>query len=183
MKPLAANRQRWLAIIAGAGALLLITDRLVFTPLGNIWQAHDAEIAQLHRSIANGKAVIKRAEQTKRTWIEMQGGTLAKEVAQAEQDLISSFDLWGKASNIELGSINPQWKRGATDRYSLLECRLDATGSLPALSRFMYELELSPLALRVDSLELTTRDENGKKIALSIVVSGLRLAPLDGIHL
>ena len=49
------NRQRWLLIIAGAGLLLLILDRIIFTPLGNAWQAHAAEIAQLQQSVANGR--------------------------------------------------------------------------------------------------------------------------------
>ena len=109
----------------------------------------------------------------------MQSGALPRDAAQAEQDLISAFDRWGRSSNIELGSIKPQWKRGATDRYSLLECRVDATGTLPALTRFLYELELSPLALRVDSVELTTRDDNGRKLGLNLVVNGLRLVPLE----
>jgi hypothetical protein len=173
------NRQRWLLIIAGAGLLLLILDRIIFTPLGHAWQAHAAEIVQLQQSVANGRAVIARASQTQRVWAEMQAGALPKDAAQAEQDLISAFDRWGRTSNIELGSIKPQWRRGATDHYSLLECRVDATGTLPALTRFLYELELSPLALRVDSVEFTARDDNGQKLGLSLVVNGLRLVPLE----
>jgi hypothetical protein len=93
--------------------------------------------------------------------------------------VISAFDRWGRANNIELGGIRPQWKRGGTDRYSLLECRVDATGTLSTLTRFMYELERSPLALRVDSVEVTSRDDYGQKLTLGLVVSGLRFSPLE----
>lgn len=174
-----SKRQRLLLLVAAAGLCLLALDRVLFTPLGQVWQAHRTEINALQLSLTNGRSLVDRAGQLQRSWAAMQSGALPKESAQAEQDLISAFDRWGRASGVELGSIRPQWKRGATDRYSLLECRVDATGAMPAMNRFLYELERSPLALRVDSLELTARDDRGQKIGLSLVVTGLRLAPLE----
>ena len=173
------ERQRWLVIIAGAGVLMLILDRIVFTPLTNTWQAHAAEIVQLQKSVANGRSLIARAGQLDRVWSQMQANVLPKEPAQAEQVLIAAFDRWGRANNIELGSIRPQWKRGVTDRDSLLECRVDATGTLATLSQFMFELERSPLPLHVESVEVTARDDFGQKLTLALVVSGLRLSPLE----
>ena len=180
MTPNPSKRQNWLVIIAGLGLLVLVLDRVIFTPVGHVWQIHAAEIVQLRQSIANGRSMSAHASETRRAWTEMQSEALPKDAAQAEQDLITAFDRWGHASNIELGSIKPQWKRGATEHSSLLECRVDATGTLPALTRFLYELELSPLALRVDSVELTARDDNGQKLGLSLIVNGLRLVPLEG---
>jgi hypothetical protein len=110
----------------------------------------------------------------------MVDGALDKDPAKAEQDLISAFDAWSRASNAELNSIKPQWKRGANSKYSLLECRVDASGSLATLTRFLYEVEKSPLALRIDSIELTARDDFGQKLTLGLLVSGLRLTPLEG---
>ncbi|MFI5338115.1 MAG: hypothetical protein ACHQ5A_15105, partial [Opitutales bacterium] len=147
-----SQRQRLLLIVAGAGLLLLILDRILFTPLGHLWQAHAVEIGQLQGAVSNGRSVIARASQTRQVWSEMQHTAMARDAAQAEQDLITAFDRWGRDNSIDLGSIKPQWKRGADDRSSLLECRVDATGTLPALSRFLYDLESSPLALRVDSV-------------------------------
>jgi hypothetical protein len=129
--------------------------------------------------VDKGRGSIERGPRTQATWADMEKNALPKDPAQAEQDVISAFDRWSRANNIELGSIRPQWKRGATDKYSLLECRVDATGSLSTLSRFLYELEQSPLALRVDSVELSSRDDYGQKLTLGLVVSGLRFSPLE----
>jgi hypothetical protein len=175
-----SNRQRLLMILAGAAVLLLVLDSLVLTPLTKGWQTRRAEISRLQKNVTEGRSMIERADRTRVLWAEMQAQALPKEAAKAEQDLITAFDRWGRATNIELGSIKPQWKRGATDRYSQLECRVDATGSLATLSRFLYEVENSTLALRVDSVELTSRDELGQKLTLGLLVSGLRLAPLEG---
>lgn len=180
MKLNPSNRQRLLVIVTAAALLLLILDRIVFTPLGANWRARATEIARLQKNVTEGRGVIARAARTRALWAEMQSQSLPKEPAQAEQDLVSAFDRWGRMSNIELGSIKPQWKRGASNRNSQLECRVDASGSVTTLSRFLFEVEKSPLALRIDSVELTSRDEYGQKLTLGLLVSGLRLAPLEG---
>lgn len=176
-------RQRLLAIIVGVGVVLLVLDRAVIDPLLNTWRAHAAEIVKLETSVREGRGLIARQAQLERNWAEMQANALPKDPAQSEQDVLSAFDRWAQANRIEIGSIRPQWKRGSdrasADRYSVLECRVDATGNLGALTRFLYELERSPLALRVESLEMSSRDDNGGKITLGLVVSGLRLTPLE----
>ena len=182
MKLNSQNRQTVLLVVVGIGIGLLILDSLVLTPLTKTWEAHSAEIARLKKDVARGRGVIEQQSRINRVWKEMQDGALPKDPGQAEQDLITAFDSWGRANNIELGSIKPQWKRG-TDRYSTLECRVDATGSITTLSRFLYELEKSPLALRVDAVELTSRDDGGNKLTLGLVVSGLRMTPLEGTQL
>lgn len=172
-------RQRLLAIIAGVAVALLVLDSWVLGPLLNTWRTHATEITKLETSVREGRALIAIGPNLERSWSDMQKNSLPKDPAQAEQDVLSAIDRWGQANRIELGSIRPQWKRGLNERYSLLECRVDATGNLGALTRFLYELERSPLALRVDSLEMSSRDDNGGKITLGLVVSGLRLVPLE----
>lgn len=174
------NRQRLLLVAAGIGLLLLVGDSLVLSPLTKTWQARSAEIARLQKNVTEGHGIIERADRTRKLWAEMQTQALPKDPAKAEQDLITAFDRWGRAAGIELGSIKPQWKRGAAPRYSQLECRVDASGTLATLSRFLYEVEKSPLALRIDAVEFTARDEQGQRLTLGLLVSGLRLVPLEG---
>ena len=174
-----ANRQRVLVIATVVAVALLIGDRVLFTPLTNLWRARSTDITRLEKNVGEGRSLLAHAGQIQATWAQMQAHALPKDAAQAEQQMISAVDTWGKASAVELGSIKPQWKRGASPRYSLLECRVDATGSLDRLTHFLYELENSPLALRVDAIELTARDPFGQKLSLGVLVTGLRLAPLE----
>lgn len=173
------NRQRLLMFAAGAAVLVLILDSLVFTPATKAWQKRAAEITRLQKSVTEGRGMIARAQSTQGQWTKMQSEALPDDPSKAEQDLVTALDGWGRSCSIEIGSIKPQWKRGATSRYSLLECRIDATGTLNSLSRFLFEVEKSPLALRVDSIELTSRDDSGYKLSLGLLVSGLRLSPLE----
>jgi hypothetical protein len=174
------KRQRVLILVAGTGVLLLVLNQILITPLGDLWQARSDEIRKLNESVTSGEGLIARAAQTRRVWAEMQSGSLAKDQAQSEYDVISAVVGWGRTSGVQIGSIKPVWKHGATESYSLLECRLDATGTLASLSRFLYELERSPLALRADAVELMSRDDTGQSLTLGLTITGLRLAPLEG---
>ena len=57
----------------------------------------------------------------------------------------------------------------------MLNCRVEIGGSLGTLSRYLYELEKSPLAVRVDGVELNARDKEGQQLTLGLEVSGLAL--------
>lgn len=173
------NRQKLLVVVAGVAVGLLVLDRVLITPLINTYKAHSLEIVKLRKSVFDGRNTTARGPQTERIWTEMGANALPKDQAQAEQTVIGAIDSWSKANNIEISGFRPQWKRGVAERYSLLECRIDAIGTLQSLTRFMYELEHSPLALRVESVEITSRDDSGSKLGLGLIVSGLRLAPLE----
>ena len=60
-------------------------------------------------------------------------------------------------------------------RSSMLECRADAIGSMDALTRFLYEVEKDPLALRLEAIEITSHDNDGQQLSLALQVSGLLL--------
>jgi hypothetical protein len=80
---------------------------------------------------------------------------------------------------VELTGLRPRWRKASANDASLLECRLDATGPFPAVVRLLGELEKSPLALRVESIELTSRDDSGQRLSLALSVTGLRFSPLE----
>jgi hypothetical protein len=173
------NRQRLLLIIAGIGIGLLILDSVIIEPLGSTWADHAAEIVKLRADVADGHNLLARGPRLLQTWADMQRGALPRDQAQSEHDVISGFEAWSRTSGVELGAVKPVWKHGATDAYSVLELRVDATGPLGSLSRFIYELERAPLALRVESIELISRDDSGQRLTLSLIVTGLKLSPLE----
>lgn len=173
------KRQKLLVFLALGVVAIFAADKLVLTPLSNSWKARTDAIAELRKSIAAGRSTVEREQLTSRRWNDMRKNTLPMNASAAEQQVLQSFDKWSRDSRISVSSVRPQWKRGASDDHSLLECRVDATGSLSALSRFLYEVEKSPLALKVEAIELATRDTTGQQLTLGLLVSGLRLAPME----
>jgi len=52
---------------------------------------------------------------------------------------------------------------------------VEASGNLGTLSRFLYDIEKDPMALKLESVELSTRDNTGQQLTLDLQISGLVL--------
>lgn len=168
------NRQQLLVILAATGAALLIGDKLVLTPLTAGWQARSKQIAELTKQVKQGSLLVSRDSIIRDRWDQMRNSTLPEDVSAAENEVLRAFERWSQESRINISSIKPQWKR-AGDDYMTLECRADAFGTIEALTRFLYEVEKDPLALRVEAVEIAARDNDGQQLSVGLQVSGLQL--------
>ena len=52
---------------------------------------------------------------------------------------------------------------------------MEATGNLRTLTQFLYDIEKDPLALKLESVELSARDTGGQQLTLGLQISGLVL--------
>ena len=168
------NRQQLLGILAIAALIILAGDRIIRGPLMQSWKARAERVAHLQALVARGTSLLERETIDRPQWDGMRTNTLAQEVSTAESELLRAFDNWSRKSGVSISGIRPQWKRGADD-FATLECRADASGDLASLTRFLYELERDRLGVKVDGLELSTRDNQAQQLTLGLQVSGLQL--------
>jgi hypothetical protein len=68
----------------------------------------------------------------------------------------------------------PQWKNDSTN-YMTLNCRVEATGTLGALSQFIYSIERDPMAMKPNSVELTASSSADQQLTLGMEISGLTI--------
>lgn len=169
------NRQQLLLILAISTLALLAGDRLVLGPLLGFWKDRSADLAQLRKDVNEGAVLVDRETVLRKRWEQMQTHTFTNEASGAENEMLKAFDRWSRDSHISVTSIKPQWRRADED-YLTLDCRVDASGGLDGLTRFLYEIEKDPLALKVDIIEITSRDEHGSQLSLGLQVSGLLLS-------
>ena len=116
--------------------------------------------------VYNGKGgfeiTTSKGEETALFIFDGEGGTIA---------------AWAQDSGATVTGITPQWKNDTTN-YLTLNCRVEATGDLGTLSRFVYDIEKGPLGLKLDSVEFSTHDNFGQQLTLGLQVSGLALTTL-----
>lgn len=174
-----SNRQQLLGVLAIAAVALLVGDRLVFTPLVRLWKERSAQIVQLKRSVEQGSQLLERDRAIRERWEHMRTNTLSSEISVAQNQVLRAFDRWSQESRLGVNNIKPQWKRFEAE-YATLECRVDASGSLPEIARFLYEIEKDSLGFRVDLIEITSRDDRGQQLNLGLLVSGLQLNQVAG---
>jgi len=151
-----------------------VGDHLVFSPLVKSWKARSAEIAKLKDSVDRGTRLLGSEKTIRARWEQMSTNALSSNMSVAEDQVLKAFARWASASRVTLSSIHPQpsGRRSANDLVTL-ECRADYVGSLADLTSFLYQVDKDPLAVKVDLVELTARDKEGKQLTLGLQVSGL----------
>lgn len=170
------NRQQLLIIVAGVAFGLLLGDSLVFSPLVKLWKSRSTRIVDLGKQVKNGEELLRRETILQSRWSHMQENTLTNSPSMAEQQVLAAFDKWSQDARISVNSITPQWKRDNED-YQTLECRVDASGTVGTLGRFLFNIEKDPMALRIESVEITARDKDGQQLSMGLQLSGLVLNP------
>jgi len=172
------NRQQLLTIAAIAVVAFFAADKLILSPLGDLWQQRSKRIADLRKKVEDGNQLVKHEQSWRGRWDQMKRNTLANNPSIAEQQVLGAFDRWSQKNRVSITSISPQWKHD-TDEYTTLQCRVEAAGSLNAVSRFLYDIEKDPMALKLEIVELRSRDNDGQQLELGLQISGLVLTPQE----
>jgi hypothetical protein len=172
------NRQDFLVALAIGAVALFVAVNFILTPLAGWWSTRSAQIKDLSTKLKDGRGLISREAAIRSHWADMQAGSLPANSSLAEQQLLKAFDNWRNNTGAELSSITPQWKSDSTN-YMTLSCRVELGGSLGTLSRYLYDVERGPLALRVDTVELNAHDNMGQQLTLGLDVDGLALTLPD----
>ncbi len=170
------NRQQFLLVAAIAVVALLAGDRLVLSPLLNAWSGRAKRITELRKQLTQGTMLVQREQSIRSRWQQMSRDTLPADASAAEQQVFRAIDSWAQSSGVAISAITPQWKRDSDD-YQTFECRVDASGDLGKLSRFLHSVERDPMALKLQLVELGARDKEGQVLSLGLQLSGLVLTP------
>jgi len=169
------NRQRLLTILTLTAIGLLVLDKIVTPPLTKLWDDHSKRIVSLQTQVKEAETLRRSKESLRSRWVQIQSSALTNDTTLAEQQLFTGLNRWSQMSGIRIDNIVPQWKPGGDLSYKTLECSVDASGGIDRLSEFLYQLETDPMALKVQSMEMTSKDSNGSVIGLNVRISGLVL--------
>ncbi|MGH7952747.1 MAG: hypothetical protein ACREFE_12640 [Limisphaerales bacterium] len=168
------NRQQFLIVLTLVALGLYAGNWLVFEPAVKFWKSREANVAELRQQVSAGKILVRREEIVRNRWAQMRTNALPNSASQSEQQVLKAFDNWARASGANINSVTPQWANDQDD-YSTLDCHVEASGDLATLSRFLYEIENDPMALKIESLDLSARDDKGQELTLGLQLSGLAL--------
>ena len=168
------NRQQFLVVLTIAVAALFVGDRLVFEPLAKWWKVRAAQVTELRQEVSNGRLLLKREQAIRSRWEQMRTNTLPASTSLAEQQVLKAFDNWSQESGASITGVTPQWNNDATN-YMTVDWRVEASGDLGTLTRFLYDIEQGPMPLKLESVVLSARDDTGQQLTLGLQISGLAL--------
>jgi Tfp pilus assembly protein PilO len=168
------NRQQFLVVLTIAVAALFVGDRLVFEPLAKWWKVRAAQVAELRQEVGNGRLLLRREQAIRDRWDQMRTNTLPANTSLAEQQVLKAFDNWSQDSGASITGVTPQWNNDATN-YMTVDWRVEASGDLGTLTRFLYDIEQDPMPLKLESVTLNARDDTGQQLTLDLQINGLAL--------
>ena len=166
------KREKTLVIAAAICVAIFVGDRLVLSPLQALWTQHKARIAELEQSLNRGGALLGREAVLNERWQEMKKRCLPFDMAAAENQTLKSVDAWARQSRLAMSSLKPRRTDDGED-LKKVEFQASAQGSMESICRFLYQLEKSPQALRVEEMGIASRDGKGDSLTLTLRFSGL----------
>jgi hypothetical protein len=172
------NREKLLLIAAGVMAGLWLLNMLVISPLMDSWDSRSKEIDQRRKDIDNGAMLVRRESAIRDQWDNMRANALPNNPTAAERQIYTAFDHWVSAGGVVEGSFRPTIAEGEAN-YSTVDCRADVSGSLRNIRDFVRAMSRDPLADKLQSFELTSKDDNGRQLSLGLSMSGLILTDSD----
>lgn len=170
------NRQQLLTVAAITVVALFVADKVIITPLTQLWKDRSRAIGELRERVTRGKNLVDRENALRASWERMRTNTLPKDESVAEEKVLKAFRNWERDSRVTITSISPQSKHDS-DEYTTIQCRIEASGTIDNMNRFLYDLEKDPMALKLELVELSAHDTEGRQLLLGLQVSGLILAP------
>ena len=170
------KRQQKLVIGAGILIAFWLGDTLIYSPLSGAWTERGKRIADLQTKIERGTGLLERARSVEDRWDGMRTNTLPSDKSAAETLVFNSVEKWRADSGVDFVSQKPQWKEGGdSGDYMTFEYRVDATGTMQSLTKFIYNVESSPLAFKVELVEIGSHDSSGQVLTLGLQLNGLVL--------
>jgi hypothetical protein len=171
-----SKRERLIITATLVVVALLALDRYVVTPL---MECGDREAALKEIRLAEiqrGRALLDRKREVAPKWREMIASGLKRDPAEAESQILHAVGDWAKDAGLKLSSMKPE---RLPDKRSLQEISFQAagTGSMSAVSRFLWRLEASKVPIRVKELQLGSRKEGTDDLTLQLRLSTLYQAP------
>jgi len=171
------SRQRLLSIAAVTCLALLVADRTILQPLIRSYRERAERIHVLQTELARAQHLIGQAEAWEARLREFGARALPGDASTAESIVITAVRRWASATRLNLTATRPRWTDDEDGTAQVFELRITAGGNLEAVARFLYEVETSPMPLRVTNLAIASTSANPRYLTLTVDVHAVLWNP------
>lgn len=161
-------------ILAAAIAVLcaLVLDVYALTPLLERRAAVRADLGRLQAKFAKAQGLLKRRRLLGRKWRRMLDEGMKDDPAAAESQLLRHLRNWSSDARIRLSSLRPE-RSAEKSRLPEITVHAAGTGSMYAVSRFLYAIETARIPAKVKMLQVGSRRDGTDDLSIHVRVSTL----------
>lgn len=167
-----SSRERYIIIAAAVVVAALALDRFMLAPLLNRQTELQARKESLQREMERVSQLFKKRQAAGARWKEMAAGGIKTSAGEAENALLHAIRDWSQDAGMSLASVRPE--RGtAKGRAPDVVVQVSGTGSMRAVSRFLWRAQSSGLPVRVVEAQIGARREGSDDLSLQVRFSSL----------
>ena len=171
-----SQREKLLTILVAAVIGLLTLDRYVISPLwaGALSLADQRQ--QLLSQLDQARRLIETQPRLEARWRAMVDAGLTDNPAEAESQFLSALRDWSEQAGLALASIKPERAKVEKD---LGELRFVAVGQgkMRAVARFLWLVESAEMPVRINKLQVASRQEGDQTLSMTLHLSTLYRLP------
>ena len=162
--------------IIGTAAILIIAvfvaDRFILTPITERLRQLDAQKNQRLAEVNEAHSLFERRRLMEKKWQKLLTDGLKSE-SEVESLVLHSIGSWARQSQLTLTSLKPQRPSTVTKGLQEMVFSVAGSGRLEAVTRFLWHLENTTLALRIEDMQLGSSNDTGELMSLQLRLSAL----------
>jgi len=167
-----SKRERIIFVALAAVLAVLVLDWWIVTPLLDRSAEVEARKAVLLSEMANAENLLHRRRVIGPRWRQMLAEGMKHDPAEAESQVLHALGDWAADAGLDLVSLRPERSTKET-LLPEIDFRAAGTGSMAAVSRFLWRLETATIPIKVKALQIGSRKEGQDNLSLQVQISTL----------
>ena len=172
-----SKRERLILIWTMSIIGIAVLYNFVLTPILDARSGSEAEKQKLSEEIQKASEVLKQKDTLSKEWDERINNGLNSDVSVTESGVLNAIRIWAQNYGLTLSSIKPEREKGdGKGEMQEIIFNMACSGNMTSVGQFLWQIENSPLPLRITEFQLGSREEDGKEMSLQIKLSALYMA-------
>jgi len=167
-----SKREQIIFVALAAVLAVLVLDWWIVTPLLDRSAEVEARKAVLLSEMANAENLLQRRRVIGPRWRQMLAEGMKHDPAEAESQVLHALGKWADDAGLDLVSLKPERSTKET-LLPEIDIRAAGTGSMAAVSRFLWQLETARIPVKVKALQIGSRKEGQDDLSLQVQISTL----------
>jgi hypothetical protein len=167
-----SKRERTIVVVTTAVLPLFLADRFFLSPILSRRERIETETGELVLERQKAESLFKQKRQLAPRWREMTDSGLGTGAEAAESRMLHAIRDWAQEAELNLASVKHE-RTEMERQFQKITWRAAASGSMAAVSRFLYRVQEASLPVRISDLVVAARQEGSDSLSIQVGISTL----------
>jgi len=174
-----SKREKMMGYVAGFFILLLVLDRMILGPIQDRIKMLDENIVQELVAIKDGLMILEYKNKINDDYKTMTNYFANERKTQEEElaDFLKDIENIARETSVYLTTINPSGNIEEAKLYTKYEIKLECTGTMQAIVKFMHSIDAELRPTKVVTFELLPPAKGTEIIKCTMTVTRMFVTP------